>query len=178
MIGQVDVDTSKLEAALARHVNLIDGWTFECMKEAADKTFAVDMKQRAPRDRGDLADSIGIKADEAEMIIDVGSFGIVYAAMQEFGGVFRRVNGQATDNRTGSAHETGVIRSEFNKTKKMEAFFWYMYSSTGDSKYRAMALADRITIPAQPYIRPAFEAQWRAFVREVSLCIVKKLRQR
>ena len=178
-IGQVEVDSRELEAAIQNLLRTSEKRLFESLARACRTIMVREMKDLAPKDSNALSKSITAKTgqDDEGFFVDVGSFGIVYAAMQEFGGVFRRVNGQATDERTGSAFETGVINSEFNKTKRMESFFWAMYAETGDDMWKAMALADKITIPAHPYIRPAFETTWRRVAERTGEILARRITQ-
>ena len=64
----------------------------------------------------------------------------IYAAVQEYGGTFP-------------------------VTDKQPGFFWYMYTATGDDKWKALALSSSYTIPPRPYLRPAIDDKQQAAMK-------------
>jgi phage gpG-like protein len=57
-----------------------------------------------------------------------------------------------------AVHEYG---GTFEITPRQRGFFWYMFSTTQDSMWKALALSDTYTIPARPYFRPAILSEQR-----------------
>ena len=93
-------------------------------------------------DGGDLLDSIIVEVIKPNHV-EVQS-GLPYTLVHEFG-----------------LPKGGV--GMWPATPRQIAFFWYKYSETGKSMWRAMALKGGYTIPPRPYFRPgADEAQPRA----------------
>lgn len=96
-------------------------------------------------DSGDLYDSIEVYK------INQWSAGVrsklVYAAVHEFG------------------LENQLI------TEKQRRFFWFMFSSTGDDMWKALALSTTYTIPARPYFRPAVDSG--EVKREAALAVMR-----
>lgn len=57
-----------------------------------------------------------------------------------------------------AAHEFGLPDQAI--TPRQRAFFWAQYADTGEDMWKALALSDTYTIPARPYLRPAFDTRW------------------
>lgn len=90
---------------------------------------------KSPRDTGRLKRSLTrgepFQSGPSRWAIDIGT-NVIYAAAQEFG-------------------YSGHV------TEKQRRFFWAMWYTTNNPMWRALALSEKYTIPAQPYLRPALD---------------------
>lgn len=91
----------------------------------------------------------------------------------------RKVNQYAVDVRVeaeyGAVHEFGYTGQV---TDKQRAFFWAKWSETGDEMWKALALSESYTIPAQPYVRPAIDENERDTKLAVKRALARYLRER
>lgn len=74
----------------------------------------------------------------------------------------------------GAAHEFGVT---VVITDKQRRFFWYMYITTGDTMWKALALSISYTIPARPYLRPAIDNRKRIALEATGRAMLEKIRR-
>ena len=100
---------------------------------------------------GRLRRSIGFKLTDKGVLI--GSFGVPYAAIHEFGG---KINPKRRRFLTIPAEKAFVGRSALNFDLKFGKLNQkpYLFTQQGVGAYR---LVRQVTIPERPYLRPAFK---------------------
>lgn len=75
----------------------------------------------------------------------------------------------------GAAHEFGLEDQPI--TDLQRAFFWAKFMETGDPMWKALALSQTYTIPAQPYLRPAVDSEKFAAAQQAARSIEATLKQ-
>ena len=114
--------------------------------EAGADSVRIHILQQGLFDKGDLLESVeAYKVNQFAAGIRVSR---VYAAIHEYGGSIN-----------------------VPVTAKSRKFFWYMFISTGDPKWKYMALSDKdhfvVTIPARPYFRPGIDQAKFSMIAEI-----------
>jgi len=81
-----------------------------------------------------------------------------------------------------AAHEYGYGGGKVvTITPRQRAFFWYKYSETGDSMWKALALSKTYTlaaIPARPYFRPAIDENKKGVALAIQIELARSLTRR
>lgn len=75
----------------------------------------------------------------------------------------------------GATHEFGLEDQPI--TEKQRAFFWAKHAETGDPMWKALALSQTYTIPAQPYLRPAVDSEKLAAAQQAARALEATLQQ-
>lgn len=68
-----------------------------------------------------------------------------------------------------AVHEYGLENQPI--TAKQRAFFWAMWYETGEEMWKALALSTTYTIPARPYLRPAYDEARDEAIQEMGKAI-------
>jgi len=116
-----------------------------------------------------LADSMATGAQEVlwQAQLNIMTQGLHETGALHDSGHLEKVNQYRVDVTFGSkdvpyaaVHEYGLPNQEI--TLKQRGFFWYKFRETAETMWKGLALSETYTIPARPYLRPAFDEQWRA----------------
>ena len=81
----------------------------------------------------------------------------------------RKTNQNSAEVRVGTpyaaVHEYGLRNQPI--TQRQRGFFWYKWSATKDTLWKALALSRTYTIPARPYFRPAVDSKTKEAITQV-----------
>jgi len=74
-----------------------------------------------------------------------------------------------------AVHEYGLPNQPI--TDRQRRFFWAMWYEERDSMWKALALSETYTIPARPYLRPAFDTAREKAISAMAKTVRTELRR-
>ena len=151
--------------------------SFTGYKELADNCRRIAQVVGPPS----LAESMATGAQEIlwQAQLNVMTQGLYESGALHDSGHLEKVNQYRVDVVFGNEDVPYAAVHEYGHTQKItprqRGFFWYKFRETAEAMWKALALSETYTIPARPYLRPAFDEQWRAALLTVAQSLGGKI---